>query len=165
MARPCTVCRHKDREAVEAASARGDNPAAVSARFVNLSGASIRRHMADHAPKSLALVEAALGRRELASGIGLGEEVADLRLEAMNVLRSAKEAKDLRAALDAIRTALSCLETIGKLTGKLRPDAATVNVLVTSPDWLAMRERLAEALTPYPEALAAVREAMRGEAG
>jgi hypothetical protein len=120
--------------------------------------------MNDHAPKALALVEAALGRRELASGIGLGEEVADLRFEALDILRSAKEAKDLRTALDAIRTALSCLETIGKLTGKLRPDTQ-VNVLVTSTEWLAMRERIVAALAPFPEAATAVQEALSGEEG
>ena len=65
--------------------------------------------------------------------------------------------------LEAVATLKPVVELIGRATGQIRPDpAATVNFLVTSPDWLAMRERIAEALEPYPEALAAVREAMRG---
>jgi len=75
-----------------------------------------------------------------------------------------KTADPRRLLLEAVATLKPVVELIGKATGQIRPDPApTVNVLVTSPDWLAMRERIATALVPYPEALAAVREAIAGE--
>lgn len=102
----------------------------------------------------------AIGMRDLAAGLGLNEEVIDLQARTLAILtRAEKQAKTHTRALLAIREARANLELLGKFTGKLRPDSQ-VNVLVTSPDWLAMRERIAAALSPYPEAREAVLKAM-----
>lgn len=75
-----------------------------------------------------------------------------------------KTADPRKLLLEAVATLKPVVELIGKATGQIRQDpVATVNVLVTSPDWLAMRERIADALEPFPLALEAVKEAMSGE--
>jgi len=104
----------------------------------------------------------AVGTRDLAAGIGLNEEAVDLQARTLAILATAEKAKQLPVALMAIREARGNLELLGKFTGKLRPETQ-VNVLVASPEWLALRERLADALEPYPDALAAVQEAIGGE--
>lgn len=69
-----------------------------------------------------------------------------------------------RAFIDAVNAMRPLAELLGKARSEIKPDpGSTVNVLVTSPDWLALRERLADALEPYPDALAAVQEAIGGE--
>lgn len=70
-----------------------------------------------------------------------------------------KTADPRKLLLEAVATLKPVIELIGKATGQLRPDTQ-VNVLVTSPDWLAMRERIAAALELYPEARAAVMKAV-----
>lgn len=105
----------------------------------------------------------AIGMRDLAAGLGLNEEVINLQERTLAILtRAEKQAKTHTRALLAIREARANLELLGKFTGKLRPDTQ-VNVLVTSPDWLAMRERIASALGPYPDARAAVMKALADE--
>lgn len=110
----------------------------------------------------MALAAEAVASRDLAAGLGLNEEARELYLEARSILAEARESKKLREALDGIGRALSCLELLGKLTGKLKPEAGTqINILV-NPEWIALEERIGLALKPHPEALAAVREAIGG---
>lgn len=159
--RPCTVCAHPDLGEINSALARGGKYLTLSRRF-GVSRDALRNHGSQHIPKAMALAAEALGSRDLAAGLGLNDEARELYIEARSILAEARAAKKLREALDGIGRALNCLELLGKLTGKLRPETQ-VNVLVTSPDWLAMRERIADALEPYPLALEAVKEAMSGE--
>lgn len=160
--RPCTVCRHKDRREIEAAAATGKSTRSISMDF-GVSEQSITRHLKGHAIRSMEKAAMASGARDLAAGLGLNEEVIDLQSRTLAILTKAEKSADtFGTALAAIREARGNLELLGKFTGKLRPESQ-VNVLVTSPDWLAMRERIAAALEPYPDALAAVREAIAGE--
>ena len=55
------------------------------------------------------------------------------------------------------------LQLVGRLVGQLSdpaPVSQTVNVLVASPEWVATRTAILNALAPYPEARAAVVEAL-----
>jgi len=155
--RPCTVCTGPKKDEVNAAIAAGKSIKSIAATSGH-PRTTVRNHAESCVPRSLALAAGAAGLDDLAAGIGLGHAAVDLQRRTLAVLTKAETTEQLPVALDAIRTARLNLELLGKLTGKLRPDTQ-VNVLVTSPDWLAMRERIAIALEPYPEALAAVREA------
>ncbi len=84
--------------------------------------------MANHAPKAMALASEAIGMRDLAAGLGLNEEARDLYDRTIRILGQAEDAKKLPVALLAIREARGNLELLGKLTGKLGPEA-TVNVV------------------------------------
>lgn len=159
--RPCTVCRHSDRRTMELAVTRGEEVAAVSRRFAGVSDDSLRRHMASHARKAMVMASAAIGRRDLASGLGLTEEASDLYDRTVRILDEAERAKKLPVALLAIREARGNLELLGKFTGKIKPETQ-VNVLVM-PEWLSLRDRILAALEAHPAALAAVQEAMGAE--
>ena len=144
---------------MEQSVSRGEPAQAVSSRY-DVSARALQRHLASHATRSIERAAAAVGMRDLAAGIGLTEDAADLQDRTLAILtRAEKQAKTHTRALLAIREARANLELLGKFTGKLRPDTQ-VNVLVTSPDWLAMRERIATALGPYPEAREAVLAAL-----
>ena len=157
--RPCTVCGHKDRREIEAAAARGEKARSISVDYA-VSERALARHLSAHAVRSMEKALVAAGIRDLAAGIGLNEEVTELQARTLAILTKAeKSARTFGVAIGAIREARLNLELLGKFTGKLRPESQ-VNVLVTSPDWLALRERIAVALEPYPDALAAVQEAI-----
>lgn len=146
------------------AAVKGDTPGAISARFPNVSAGSVRRHLADHAPRSMEKAALASGAKDLAAGLGLNEEVLDLQARTLAILtRAEKTAKTHSRALLAIREARANLELLGKFTGKLKPDTQ-VNVLVTSGEWLAFRDRLYATLERFPDALAAVDEEFRAVA-
>ncbi len=66
-----------------------------------------------------------------------------------------KTAKRLEAALQLVARLL------GQLPGRSEQCGPTVNVLVASPEWLTTRAAILAALEPYPEARAAVAEALR----
>lgn len=161
MARPCTICTGGKRAEVDSALSSGV-PILTIAGNTGHPRTTIKNHADKCVPKSVALAVGAAGLGDLLSGAGIAGEVVSLYGQASEILAETRKAKDLPTALAGIGKALDCLSLLGKLTGKLRPETQ-VNVLVTSPDWLAMRERIADALEPYPLALEAVKEAMSGE--
>jgi len=96
----------------------------------------------------------------------LGKLLADVESKlGISVVRGETKTADPRKLLlEAVATLKPVVELIGKATGQIKPDpAAQVNVLVASPEWLAMREKIADALEPFPAALEAVRGALGGE--
>jgi len=50
MARPCTICQHPDRKAIDRAVLAGEPNRRIASRFDALTEAAIRRHRADHLP-------------------------------------------------------------------------------------------------------------------
>ena len=159
MGRPCTVCESPALSEINTALARGGKYLTLSRRF-GVSRDALRNHGSEHIPKAMALAAEAIGSRDLAAGLGLNDEARELYIEARSILAEARAAKKLREALDGIGRALNCLELLGKLTGKLKPETQ-VNVLVTSGEWLAFRDRLYATLERFPDALAAVDEEFR----
>lgn len=64
--------------------------------------------------------------------------------------------------LKAARRLEAELQLIARLLGELaEPQQNTVNVLVASPEWIATRAAILQALEPYPDARAAVVEALK----
>jgi hypothetical protein len=159
--RPCTVCTGKKRDEVNA-GIRAGTPLGRIAADTGVPETTLRRHSETCVPKTVALAAAAVGIGDLVSGAGIAAEAVGLYGQVTEILAEARGAKDLQTALNGIGRALDCLTLVGKLTGRLRPETQ-VNVLHASPDWLAMRERIADALEPYPDALDAVRRAFAGE--
>jgi hypothetical protein len=154
MTRPCTICTHKDRPAIDKALVAGGPAEGVARRYPPLSATAIRRHKAEHV--HLALLQAR-DVAEVARGDDLLGQVRDLHARALAILGTAEGAGELRAALGAIREARGCIELLAKLLGELQ-DGSTTNILVSSPEWQRVQVVIAEALRPYPEARAAVTE-------
>lgn len=80
----------------------------------------------------------------------------------VSVVRWEIKSADLRVLLkDLAATIKPIAELLGKTRGEIKPDpGATVNVLVTSPEWLQIRQALVEALRPWPPALEAAGRAL-----
>jgi hypothetical protein len=170
----CSVCRSPHRDEIDRALIGGTPSRRVAAQFGSVSRAAIQRHAASHLPVSLVQ---AVHVQEIARADTLLDEVRNqvsradrLFAEAEAVLDGAKANGDVRGVLSAIKVASlaarECrnnLELVGRVAGELRGEGGQVNV-VASPEWVALRAAIIEALTPYPEALAAVVRALRSGA-
>ncbi len=150
MPRTCTICTHPERPAIDAALVAGTANRRIAAQHA-VSEQAVRRHQAEHVPAKLAKAQEA---REVAQADDLLRDVRVLRGKAVALLLKAEQAGDLRTALAGVREARGCVELLAKLAGEL-DERPVVNVLV-APEWLGVRAALLEALTPYPEARAAV---------
>lgn len=122
------------------------------------SRADILRHAADRWHLATRQAEDYLARanerlRALASFVS-EEELGKAR-ERLNDLYS----KNYR--VQSYRDALACQKELNELLG-LYPVKTERHelALVTSAEWIALRDRILDALEPYPEALAAVMEAI-----
>lgn len=146
MPRPCTVCTHEGRRAIDRELV-GDAPNRAIARQYGVSKDAIARHRAEHLPEKLARAEQA---EQVAQADDLLREVRALRSKAYALLLKAESQGDLKTALSGVREARACLELLAELEGELdrRPQ---VNLLL-APEWLAVRTALLDALRPFPEA-------------
>ena len=118
----------------------------------SLSLGSIARHKESHIPDALVMAQEA---GEAAQGDNLLAQVKTLQNEAQSILGEARAAGDLRTALRGIGQALSCLELLSKIEGRLQ-DQQSVQVAVCmdihhSPQWRQVGAMLAEVLAPYPD--------------
>ncbi len=168
MPRRCTVCDHPQREEIDMQLVCGESYRTIADRF-RLSKTALIRHKESHIPD--ALVEAQ-DAGEVAQADDLLAQVKALQAEAQDILGEARAAGDLRTALRGIGQALSCLELLSKIEGRLQ-DQQSVQVNVNmdihhSPQWRQVGAMLAEVLAPYPDLrgeIAARLIAMAEEAG
>ena len=127
MPRPCTACRHPQREEINRALVNGEPFRNIAKRF-GTSSTAVFRHK-DHLPKALVKAQEA---REVARADDLLGQVRDLQERALRVLGAAEAAGDLRAATGAIREARGCLELLGKVTGELVEKHAHIHAEIPS---------------------------------
>jgi hypothetical protein len=118
---------------------------------------ALARHR-EHLPLHLVKAQDAA---EVAQADTLLDRLLSLNAETMAILKEARTGriKDNELALRAIARAEKQLELQGKLLGELN-DAPTVNILMTSPEWVTLRSTIILALEPYPQARTAVLEAL-----
>lgn len=164
MARPCTVCEHPDRAAVEIGLANGIAARVLALRY-GLAPDALARHKRNH-------MDADLIARLKTRGHRSDEELAKIReteskslLDNLTILRvrlvrnadMALKIGDLAGERAALESAGKAFERIGKLLGELG-SAITINNntinLVQSPQWHAIRTALVRELRPLgPEAI------------
>jgi len=149
--RTCTVCSHPEREAIDRALVEGQSSGKLAGRYRTLDERAIRRHRSNHLPTTLARAREA---EEVSRADDLLDQVRGLQDRVLTILGKAENSGELRTALGAIREARRNLELLAKLLGEL-DERPQVNILV-SPEWIAVRAAVLEALTPHPEARAAV---------
>ncbi len=112
MARPCTVCRHAERQAIDKALAAGEPCQAVARRF-GISADATERHRKAHLPAAILKAQEAA---DVAAGDQLFDQVKrqqqraeDLYNEARAIQRQARRQRDRGGVLEAIRTATHVL--------------------------------------------------------
>jgi len=86
-------------------------------------------------------------------------EVRALKTRALGILEEAQKAGDLKTALLGIREARGCLELCMKAEGQIDKQPQ-VNILL-NPEWIELKAVIIAALRPYPDALGAVRNAIK----
>jgi len=144
----CTVCRHPQRPAIEEAHVEGLSLRAIAKLHPHTTPWSLARHF-KHIPFLIAKPTA----RELQKNVAtakLPSRVEELIAEAEAITKSARRKHDFPAALSAIRTRLTCLEMLGKISGELRPGGAgelipaNVQINVGEPSAKMTHEQLVE---------------------
>ena len=150
MARRCTACDHPQREEIDRQLVRGEPYRTIADHF-GLSKTALIRHKESHIPDALIKAQDA---GEVAQGDNLLAQVKALQTEAQAILGEARAAGDLRTALRGIGQALSCLELLSKIEGRLDQQSVQVAVCMDihhSPQWRQVGAMLAEVLAPYPD--------------
>ena len=151
LARRCTVCGHAQVQEIDRRLVRGETIAGIARDFA-VSEDALKRHFENHTVKTLS---ASPTTAEMTQADDLLGQVRALQDEAQDILAEARAAGDLRTALRGIGQALSCLELLCKVEGRLQ-DQQSVQVNVNldiyhSPEWREVGAMLAEVLAPYPD--------------
>ena len=108
-----------------------------------------------------------LPARYIDAGVSILSRLRDLNSEARDILAEARAAGQRRDAIAAVRALSNLLELEARLLGELdeRPQQTVQIAIVQTPEWARIREAIATALEPYPEArmaLSSVLESLRG---
>jgi hypothetical protein len=127
----CSICRHRDRDAIDALLAKDEPLRRVEKKFTGVSRASLGRHRA-HLPAELVAESAAAVNAELAPLTGsLKEQIQVVLSDMRRIVSKAERSGHLQVASGGLKSLASTLELLGKLTGEIRPDtqiAIGVNV-------------------------------------
>lgn len=155
MGRQCTVCAHNDIEEINRLLLCSDSYRDLARQF-GLSKDALARHKKSHIPELLLKSQDA---KEALQADNLLDQIVYYEAEARRFKGLAESQGDLELALKAVDRALKCLDLFAKARGIIN-DQPQVNILVL-PEWIALKTTIIQSLRPYPEALEAVRDALR----
>ena len=152
MSARCAACTHPKRDELDSAIVAGQTLRAIGKQY-GMSASAVLRHRDHHLSPALAAMAA---QREEEAASGLVAQVRQLVRRADELYTAAAKDGRSSAALAALKEMRGSLDLLGRATGELndRPQV-TVN-LMQAPEWLAVRAAILAALTPYPQARAAV---------
>ncbi len=108
MPRTCTICRHLQRESIDAKLLNGE-PLRGIAKHTATSPTALWRHRRDHIPQSLTR---ALELSESEHDLSVLEQVEALRDKALDIMQEARQQGDLRTALAAVAQTRGLLELL-----------------------------------------------------
>jgi hypothetical protein len=169
----CTVCNSPDRVLIEASHVAGASLDSIALRFKGVSRDAIWRHMAKHVSDSdrahylAAIPHEQLAEAAAAEGISVLQYFSIIRATLMSQFQLANSIND-RVGVSALAGRLNeILRSIGSISGEMGSMAANsisitnnVNIL-NSPVYASLQANLLTALAPYPDARAAVVQALR----
>lgn len=156
MARPCTICRHPDREVIDSQIVQGGSLRGIARHFA-VGDDAITRHAKSHIAPMLVKAQAIV---EVTQADSLLDGMRSLQSKTLAMLDSAQTAKDLRTALMAVGEARRNFDLLARLLGEL-DERPQINILV-SPEWQQLRGVILQALAPYPEARTALASVLTG---
>ncbi len=161
MPRACTICTHPERDAIDTALAGSSNLREIAALY-RVSEDAISRHKAAHLPLTLAKAEETRevqhAKAVVAHALNVVEQLKAINDATIAILESAQVSHDHDMALKAIDRVHRQIELQAKLLGDLQPDGS-VNITIQA-EWVQIRAMLMQVLGPYPEARAAVAQAL-----
>lgn len=155
MPRPCTICTHPTRAAIDQALVGGESAPKLAAKY-RVSDDALTRHRA-HIPPALAKAQ---GVAETRQALDVVVQLRAINAATLAILKAARDADDHKLALLAIDRVQRQIELQARLLGEL-DDRPQINILV-NPQWIELRATILQALQPYPEARDALAEALHG---
>jgi hypothetical protein len=164
----CSCCTSPHRREIDLALVAGVGIDVIAKRF-DVSRDSVWRHGKRHlsavqrAALATALKPSAIDLEQLQRTEGeslLGQLLAQ-RATLQTYGAAAFEAKQYQAAISAERAVTDNLDLLSKVLGLIitKHEVRSTSLLI-SPDYLALRHALVEALKPYPDAMASVGRAL-----
>jgi hypothetical protein len=164
----CSICASKHRHALEVGLAHGIAHNALARRF-GVSPDAIGRHAANHvspAVKAAILTASApsaidLDALQASESEGLLNQLVHQRARLQQCVSMAVDYGDVKAAISAEAAITANLQLVSRLLGMLVnvSEHRSTSILI-SGDYLALRAALLKALKPFPEAAAAVGDAL-----
>jgi hypothetical protein len=156
--RPCTICGHPGRDEIDRRLVASTALKPISERF-GVSVQALIRHRNLHLPQAArAAAEGTRAAAERERGSDLLASARALHGKALDLMRQAERARDLRTALAGIREAARCIELQARLMGQIK-ETPTVKVTL-SAEWLSLQAVILSALEPHPDAREAVAAAL-----
>jgi hypothetical protein len=146
----CTVCSHEAIDDINRALVSGTKQVALCDRY-GLSKFAVSRHYISHLPKLLVKAHEAEEAVKADDLLGL---ISEQQATARRIAKDAERGGERRTVLLAVRELLRIVELQAKLAGALQ-DNPQVNI-VLAPAWLEVRSAMLVALSPFPDARAAV---------
>jgi hypothetical protein len=163
MARPCSICSHKARAAIDLALVSRLNQAVIAERY-GVSFHSLKRHYARHLSPAQRLALASAVTPQGVGGVSLDElkrvegehllaNLVSQRCRLGNYAELAAATGNIGEANNSERLIQRNLELVARLIGDLvdRKEIRHVS-LFTSADYYALRSTLSEALRKHPAA-------------
>ena len=168
--RLCHTCQHPRRAEIELALAKRQPLRFLADKF-GLSIYTLHRHRKAHMPPQLKSALLAVGKpsdidldalRKTESE-GLLQTLVVQRGRLFGLLDQAEESGDVRATVSVHKAINDNLTSVAKLLGEISTHSTVVtNNLTISPEYLALRASLVQALRKHPEALKAIRGVLAG---
>jgi hypothetical protein len=162
MAKPCSVCAHREKSAIDLALARHVAVRALSKRYA-VGVDSIYRHQKHHLPPQLRAtllagpdLEVDLDKLRETESQSLLANLIALRRRLLSAVDVAEEHQDANMLARVASQIHTNLELTAKLLGDLGQGGTVVNNILIQPQYVEMRISLVDALRPYPEAARAV---------
>jgi len=153
----CRACTHPDRNDIDGAIVSGVSSRKVAERF-SLSEAGVSRHKVGHLSPAIAKAASKRGGKLL-------DRVEALIERTESILTTAEQSGRVTVALSAVREQRELLRLMGTASGELKEGPQLTVNLMASPEWLAIRQAVLEALAAHPDARAAVAQRLAALAG
>ena len=152
MPRTCTICKHDRRLEIDQALVDRVAFRDIAVQY-GTTKSSLARHKDAHLPVQLAKAKQV---KEVASAGTLLERIWALEQKSCEILKTAERTGALRVALMAIRETRSILELLARIDA----ERETKSNIVSSAEWIQLRETVLSALEPHPEIRDQVAEAI-----
>jgi hypothetical protein len=159
MGRKCKIENHPHRNIIITRLATEDEYSDIVRDFPDLTWDDLNYYKQKKLPDVLSKSNDLKAEVEETQGTQTLAEVRALKTRALGILEAAEKAGDLKTALLGIREARGCLELCLKAEG-LIDKQPQVNILL-NPEWIELKAVIVAALRPYPDALGAVRNALK----
>lgn len=147
----CTVCKHPKRQEIDELLVLGDPETGKKlslgeiAKRYGLSKSAVQRHKINgHIAYQVAKAQEA---KEIAEADTLLDQVLKLQERAGKILKTAEDKNDVRGACAAIREVRAVMELMAKVTGELKGDGVTVNI-IENPQFIEFKQIVMEVMCP-----------------